>query len=251
MTEPPIGLVTNATDFAGPPAVAALMAAGFRLFAHDRAFADPSAREAFLRDHPGVEPLSHDVPGAVIEAVWERTGRLDAIVSNDHYPAIHHATETADVADLQATLDVVVVAPFRLLKAAIPRLKAQGSGNIVMITSCRMRLPVPGGAIPDAARGAANALARSLAVELAPFGIPVNAIAPNYLYSEAYYPKARFIDDPDGRAFVERMVPARRLGRPDEIGDLIAYLATTKASFLTGAVIDFAGGWPAAPMPPR
>ena len=250
MTQPPIGLVTNATDFAGPPAVAALTAAGFRLFAHDRAFADPSVCDAFLRDHPDVEPMSHSVPAALIEAVWESAGRLDAIVSNDHYPAIHHATETADVAGLQATLDVVVVAPFRLLKAAIPRLKAQGGGNIVMITSCRTRLPVPGGAIPDAARAAANALARSLAVELAPFGIPVNAVAPNYLYSEAYYPKARFIDDPDGRAFVERMVPAKRLGRPDEIGDLIAYLATTKASFLTGAVIDFAGGWPAAPMPP-
>ena len=178
MTQPPIGLVTNATDFAGPPAVAALTAAGFRLFAHDRAFTDPSACDAFLRDHPDVEPMSHSVPAALIEAVWESAGRLDAIVSNDHYPAIHHATETADVAGLQATLDVVVVAPFRLLKAAIPRLKAQGGGNIVMITSCRTRLPVPGGAIPDAARAAANALARSLAVELAPFGIPVNAVAP-------------------------------------------------------------------------
>ncbi len=83
-----------------------------------------------------------------------------------------------------------------------------------MVTSCRTKLPIPGGAIPDAARDAANALMRSLAIELAPFDIAVNAVAPNFLYSEAYYPRAIFIDDPKGRAFVEASVPAKRLGRP-------------------------------------
>ena len=68
-----------------------------------------------------------------------------------------------------------------------------------MITSNRTRLPLPGGAIPDAARAGLNALVKSLSLELAPHGIPVNAIAPNYLYSETYFPRARFIDDPAGR----------------------------------------------------
>jgi len=100
------------------------------------------------------------------------------------------------------------------------------------------------------ARAASNALVRSLAVELAPSNISVNAIAPNFLYSEAYYPKARFVHDAAGSEFVKRSVPAGRLGRPDEIGEVIAFLATTKARFMTGAIIDFSGGWPASPPRP-
>ncbi len=110
-------------------------------------------------------------------------------------------------------------------------MKAQGGGAVVMITSCRTRLPITGGAIPDAARAAANALVRSLVVKLAPLSIAVNAIAPIFLYSEAYFPRATFIDDSAGRAYVEAAVPAKRLGRPDEIGELILFLATTKAQF--------------------
>jgi NAD(P)-dependent dehydrogenase (short-subunit alcohol dehydrogenase family) len=74
----------------------------------------------------------------------------------------------------------------------------------------------------------------------------VNAIAPNFLYSEAYFPRAVFVDEPRGRAYVESTVPVQRLGHPSEIGELIAYLATTPSRFLTGSIIDFAGGWPAA-----
>ena len=83
--------------------------------------------------------------------------------------------------DLNATIEHVLVYPFKLMQAAIPRLKKQGSGDVIMITSCRSELPLPGGAIPDIARAGANALVKSLSLELAPYGIPVNAIAPNYL----------------------------------------------------------------------
>jgi 3-oxoacyl-[acyl-carrier protein] reductase len=93
-------------------------------------------------------------------------------------------------------------------------------------------------------------MVRSWSIELTPDGIAVNAIAPNFLYSEAYYPRAVFIDGAAGKAYVESSVPAKRLGRPEEIGELIRFLATTKASFLTGAIIDFAGGWPASPARP-
>jgi NAD(P)-dependent dehydrogenase (short-subunit alcohol dehydrogenase family) len=92
---------------------------------------------------------------------------------------------------------------------------------------------------------------KSLSLELAPHGIPVNAIAPNYLYSETYFPRARFIDDPAGRAFIEGTVPVGRLAEPEEIGELIRSLATMQSTFLTGAIIDFSGGWPMAPLRPH
>jgi len=244
----PVAFVTNACGYAGLPAVDALVAAGFRVFAHDPGFpeADPWEGSAEKR---GVRRLGGD-SAAALEATLAETGRIDALVSNDHHPAVHHASETVPISALAETLDVLVVRPFALMQKAIPHLKAQGGANVVMITSCRTRLPMPGGAIPDMARAATNALVRSLAIELASSDIAVNAIAPNFLYSEAYYPKARFVEDPVGREFVKRSVPAGRLGRPDEIGDVITFLATTKARFMTGAIIDFSGGWPASPPRP-
>jgi 3-oxoacyl-[acyl-carrier protein] reductase len=246
-----VALVTNASDFAGPPAVDALGNAHFRVLVHDRTFADPDVWSRFSSVHPQAELLRAGDPGTVVSAAWELAGRVDAIVSNDHYPALHGPSSEASLDALRATLEVLVVEPFALLKAAIPRFKSQGGGNVVMITSCRTRLPMAGGAIPDAARAAANALVRSFAIELAPFNVAVNAVAPNFLYSEAYYPRATFIDDPVGKAYVAASVPAGRLGRPEEIGDVIRFLATTESRFLTGSIVDFAGGWPAGQTRPE
>ncbi|WP_460908514.1 SDR family oxidoreductase [Paraburkholderia jirisanensis] len=241
-----MALVTNASGYAGPPAVTALLAAGFRVLAHDERFADIATWQGFADAHIGAEPLVAHSGESLIEAAWLVSGRIDTIVSNDHHPAAHVPTPDAALVDLRQSLEVLVERPFALVRAAIKRLEEQGGGNIVMITSCRTRLPMSGGAIPDAARAAANALVRSFAIELAPLNISVNAIAPNFLYSEAYFPRAVFVDEPRGRAYVESAVPVQRLGHPSEIGELIAYLATTPSRFLTGSIIDFAGGWPAA-----
>jgi 3-oxoacyl-[acyl-carrier protein] reductase len=216
-----IVLITNASDYAGPAAITTLTEAKFRVLVHDDAFVDGNSWLKFSSSHAEAELVSTDTPESTIEAAWQVSGRVDAIVSNDHFPAIHTPLQRASLDDLRQTLEKLVIAPFALLKAVVPRLQAQGGGNIVMVTSCRTRLPMYGGAIPDAARAAANALVRSFAVELAPMRIAINAIAPNFLYSEAYYPRAKFLDDPVGRDYVKSEVPAGRLGRPDEIGELI------------------------------
>ena len=245
-----VALVTNALEFAGPPAVAALIEAGFAVAAHDLTFVDRAARERFEGANPTARALIAQAPAEIVEEAWQLGRRLDVMVSNDAHPAIHGPIANASIDDLRATLEHLVVFPFALAKAAVPRLKEQSTARVVMITSNRTRLPLPGGAIPDVARAGANALVKSLSLELAPHGIPVNAIAPNYLYSETYYPRARFVDDPAGRAYVQHVVPAGRLARPEEIGELVSYLAIMQGTFLTGAIIDFSGGWPAAPLRP-
>jgi 3-oxoacyl-[acyl-carrier protein] reductase len=244
-------LITSASDFVGPPAVGALTAAGFRVFVQDASFASEEAWRRYRDAHPTCERIDVPEPADAVAVAWEKAGTIDALVSNDHHPAKSCPTEDADPNELNRSLSVLVGRPFRLMQAAIPRLKAQGGGNVVMITSCRTHLPMAGGAIPDMCRAAENALVRSLAIELAPANIAVNAIAPNFLYSEAYYPRAVFIDDPEGRAFVEASVPAGRLGEPTEVGEVVCFLATTKARFLTGSIIDFSGGWPASPVRPK
>jgi NAD(P)-dependent dehydrogenase (short-subunit alcohol dehydrogenase family) len=245
-----IALVTNVLDYVGPPAVRALLEDGYRVVAQDSAFQDKNRQKDYTAINHGAVPLGLQDPKELIQHVWSTYKKVDVLISNDTFPAIHVPIEEANVEDLNATIENVLVYPFRLMQEAIPRLKKQGSGNVIMITSCRTELPLPGGAIPDIARAGANALVKSLSLELAPFGIPVNAIGPNYLYSETYFPKAKFIDDPIGREFIREVVPAGRLGEPEEIGELISYLANMKGSFHTGTIIKFAGGWPAAPKRP-
>ncbi|GAB4403631.1 MAG: SDR family oxidoreductase [Microscillaceae bacterium] len=245
-----IALITNVLDFVGPPAVQCLYEDGYLVVGQDVAFEDPHQRKIFQAKYPEAVPVSMRSPEELLQYVQTHYQRLDVLISNDTFPAIHVPMAEARLQDLRDTLENVLIYPFQLMQAALPILKAQGKGNVILITSCRTELPLPGGAIPDMARAGANALVKSLSLELAPFGIPVNAIAPNYLYSEAYFPKAFFVDNPVGRAFIEEVVPAGRLGTPEEIGELIRYLANMKGSFHTGTIIKFAGGWPAAPKRP-
>ena len=245
-----IALVTNVLDYAGPPAVKSLLEDGYRVVAQASEFKDAKKREDYQTHHSGAVPLGIQEPKKLIQHVWDNHKKVDVLVSNDSFPAIHAPIDEADVEDLKATLENLLIYPFKLMQEAIPRLKKQGRGNIIMITSCRTELPLPGGAIPDIARAGANAFVISLSLDLSPFGIPVNAIAPNYLYSEAYFPKAKFIENPIGKEYIKEVVPAGRLGEPEEIGELIRYLANMKGSFHTGTIIKFAGGWPAAPRRP-
>lgn len=250
MTEIRTALVTNAADFAGPGAVLGLLEAGWRVLAHDRSFSDPEAWNAFHEGREGLTHLVGDDMEVVVDEAFTRAGHLHALVSNDHYPAKLAASETLPVEALRANLEYLIIDPFKVVGSAAPRFKAQGGGNIVMITSNRMRLPQIGGAIPDAARAGQNALVESFAREFAADGIAVNAIAPNFLYSEAYYPKAVFEQTEAGRQYVRENVPVGRLGEPAEMGELVAFLAGASSRFMTGAIIDWSGGWPTgAPRP--
>jgi NAD(P)-dependent dehydrogenase (short-subunit alcohol dehydrogenase family) len=178
---------------------------------HDGAFISSVAQEANRSVHPDVVVLPDQAPAAIVESAWAVRNRLDVLVSNDACRPIHGPIEEAEIEGLQSTLDRLVVFPFGIARAAIPRLKAQAKARVVFISSNRNRLPLRGGSIPDIARAGANALVKSLRIELAPHGIPVNAIAANCLYSETYYPKARFVDAAAGRAYIEQTVPAGRL----------------------------------------
>lgn len=240
----PAALVTNAAGFAGPPAVDALLAAGFRVLAHDRSFGDDAVWAAYGRGRGGLDRIDGDTPEACVDQAFALCDTLSALVSNDHYPAPLHDTPDVDPDVLRANFEALVAFPFALVRAALPRLYGQGRANIVLITSNRMRLPMAGAAIPEAVRAAGNGLVRPLAVECAPHGVVVNAIAPNFLYSEAYYPNAVFRDTEAGRRYIADSVPVGRLADPAEIGEVIAFFATVKSRFMTGAVVDFSGGWP-------
>ena len=123
-------------------------------------------------------------------------------------------------------------------------MKQARQGRWVFVTSARHLQPEPGFAVATSIRAATTAFAQALAREAAPHQIQVNVVEPNYLYSEAYYPRATFLDTEEGRTRIAARVPMGRLGTPEEVGELIAFLVSGRSAFVTGQVIGFTGGWP-------
>ena len=168
----------------------------------------------------------------------------DAIVLNDVHPITPSPAEAISKEEMVASFEALVLTPVRLTQLFLPAMKERRSGAFVFTTSARETRPEPNYAVPTTLRAATTAFAKAVAKEAAPFGIQANVIAPNYLASELYYPRSRFVDDPAGRAEIERIVPFGRLGDPSEVGALVAFFASGRSPFTTGQVVNFTGGWP-------
>jgi NAD(P)-dependent dehydrogenase (short-subunit alcohol dehydrogenase family) len=237
-------LLTHARQYAGPGIVPVLLRDGQKVFCHDPSFADTAAARRFASEHGGAIALGAQEPAAIAAELLALGASLDAVVHNDVHPNEPRPIGEIPIETLQASFDALLRFPFDLTQRLLPSMKAKGAGRFVFVTSARYRQPEPGFAVATAIRAATTAFALSLAREAAPHGVQVNVVAPNYLYSEAYYPRSRFVDDPAGRAEIAGKVPLGRLGRPEEIGELVAFLVSGRSAFVTGQVIDFTGGWP-------
>ncbi len=235
-------LVTNVEHFVGRPVAAELVAQGATVVCHDRSFADAAAAEGFAAANPGLTVIREQTPAEIVAAATGKAGRVDVAVCNDAGAAIRAPVETASAEDMRSALDEMVVFPFQLAGAAVPQMKQRKRGKILFITSATPLRGLPNYSIYVTARGAANALAVSLAQELGRDNIQVNAIAPNYVESPTYFPP-ELVDDPEALAKMTRNIPLKRLGKPEEVAALVAFYASDRSDFITGHVMPFAGGW--------
>lgn len=137
------------------------------------------------------------------------------------------------------TLRINLTGTFLMVQAALPHLKARGSGRIVIISSASGLTGSGGGAHYAASKSGQNSLVRALAREVAPWGITVNAVAPRVIRSEmldALYP------DPAARDRLAQTIPVRRLGTPRDVAEATVYLASDASSYVTGQVLILDGG---------
>ncbi len=178
------------------------------------------------------------VPEEIIHLTVKRFGRLDILVNN----AAHaRSTRFPDLSahEFRKALDVNLVAPFLLTKAALPVMQAQHYGRVINISSSAGRMvSTLGGAHYTASKAGLLGLTRAAAKELGKFGITVNAICPGMIDTELTHENA-------SAARLEQLAsnyPVPRLGTALEVADLICFAASEAAGYLTGTSLDINGG---------
>ena len=176
----------------------------------------------------------------VIEKTLETFGRLDVLVNNVARAGGADLLDTSD-AEWQAAFDETLFPAIRASRLAVPHMKAQGGGSIVMIASIYGR-EAGGRMTYNAVKAAEISLAKSLAIQLAPLNIRVNSIAPGSILFPGGSWHKRQQADPEGIAeFIKRELPFGRFGRADEVGAAVAFLASPRASWISGACIPVDG----------
>lgn len=184
----------------------------------------------------------------VILAAEEAFGQIDILVTNTGGPAPgkfeDHSAETWQQT-VRQNLDSVL----NLTRAVLPGMKERGWGRIINITSIAVKQPVDGLILSNAVRAAVTGFAKTLANEVAAFGVTVNNVLPGYTRTErveTLADKAAVAGATTRQAVIEAwegQIPMGRLGEPREFAAMVAFLASERAAYITGTSIPVDGGW--------
>ncbi|HSE81067.1 MAG TPA: SDR family oxidoreductase [Gaiellaceae bacterium] len=196
-------------------------------------------------------PADLGVPGEptrVVEATMERFGRLDVLVTNTGGPpAGTHDTLTLEAWDRATAL--LLRSTVELTTAALPGMKECGWGRILAVTSVAVKQPVDNLILSNSLRAAVTGFAKTLSREVAANGITVNTILPGYTATERVTELNRANAEREGvqpeeiQARLEASIPLGRLAEPREFAALAAFLASERASYITGGAFAVDGGW--------
>jgi 3-oxoacyl-[acyl-carrier protein] reductase len=240
-------LITGAGIGIGKATAVAFGQAGYRVILTDiledegRAATDAVSAAGAMAEFQHLDVTSTEQCNAVVGDIERRFGALDCIVNN---AGIAHKVPLTEMSDdkWDHTLDVDLKGMMRLVRAAAPQMVARGSGSVVCLSS------IMGVAYGwdqhvhySAAKSGVVGLVRGLAVELASDGIRVNGVAPGYIRTA----QALSEDHSLGAAGLEAaasFIPLGRVGEPQDIADVILFLASDAARYLTGQIITVDGG---------
>jgi len=237
-------IVTGAASGFGEGIARKFIAEGAHVVVADRD-GDGAARvaEALGKDAIGVRAdvtLAEDV-AAMVDAATGRFGGLDILVNNAGMGHVPQPLESLEEADFDRILAVNVKAIYLAARAVVPRFKAQKSGVILNIASTAGVSPRPRLTWYNASKGWVITATRSMAVELAPFGIRVCALNP--VAGETPMLKTFMGEDtPEVRARFLATIPIGRFSTPEDLGNAACFLCSDEASMITGVAMEVDGG---------
>ncbi len=209
---------------------------------------DRAAAEAVMREIGGdTIAVEADVTRRtevqrMIDTAVDSFGRLDILVNNAGYSHRNAPLLEVGEEDYDRCFDVNVKAIFHATQIAVPVFRKQGGGVILNTSSTAGLRPRPGLTWYNASKGAVNTLTQSLAVELAPERIRVNALCPVIGETGLLETFMGVPDTPDARAKFVATIPLGRLSRPQDVASAAAFLASDDAEFLTGVLLEVDGG---------
>jgi len=169
---------------------------------------------------------------AFIGAVVRRFGRIDVCVTNAGGPPAKRFEETS-MEDWRAAVEMNFMSTLHFARAVLPRMKEQHWGRLITLTSMAVLQPVHGLILSNAARTAVRGLVKSLSNEYAPYNVLVNNVCPGYTATERL--KKLKVDTSE--------IALGRIAAPEEIANAVVFLASERASYITGASVVVDGGW--------
>lgn len=205
----------------------------------DAAVADLGAEQVAAVAGDATAPADLD---RLVRTARERFGGLDIVVNNTGGAKGGGFADLED-ADWQAGFELTMMSAVRLTRLALPLLRESGQGRVVNVTSFTVERPEATLLLSNAIRPGLDGWARSLARQEAAHGVTVNSVGPGFIGTERLHYYFSLAEDPDrARADTEDRIPMGRVGDPAELADAVVYLASARASYITGQSIYVDGG---------
>ena len=176
---------------------------------------------------------------ALLDKTVARFGRLDIAVNNAGTEGLRGLVTDQTAESYAATFDTNVLGTLLSMKHELRVMLPQGSGSIVNVSSAYGSVGAPGASVYVASKHAVEGMTKSAALEVAQTGVRVNVVAPGTTDTGML---TRFTNTDDNKAALVSTVPVKRLATPEEIADVIVFVASAKASYMTGASIPVDGG---------